>query len=67
MKNLLLASAMVFATSSAFAGGLTEPVYEPTVMAPTIIEEAAIESANDDQWVGVFMTFLTIVVLGLGV
>ena len=65
MKNVLLAGAFALASTSAFAGGYNDPKVEPTIDYG-LIEDAAVESANDDQWVGVLMTFLTLIVIGVG-
>ncbi|MDJ0827085.1 MAG: hypothetical protein QNJ16_16450 [Rhodobacter sp.] len=61
MKNVLFAAAISLAATSAHAGSYGAPVIEPEV----IIEETAASSSNDD-WVGVMMAFLTIVVIGIG-
>jgi len=61
MKNIILAGAISMVAGAALAGGYSEPV-----MAPEIVIESAVESAGSDAWVGVLMTFITIVMLGVG-
>ena len=65
MKRILLATAFAFSATAALAGGLNKPTYEATVVPPKMVEKAAVE-ASDDEWVLALMTFLTIVVLGVG-
>ncbi len=66
MKNIILAGVISVMASSAFAGGYSAPTMEGPVMAPEIVVESAVESSGNDEWVGVLMTFITIVVLGFG-
>ena len=54
MKKLVLAAAISVAATSAFAGGMAEPVME----APVIVEEAASTSAN-----GLLIPLLLLVVV----
>ena len=61
MKKVLFAAALSLAASNALAGSYGEPVMEPEI----IIEETA-ASSGSDEWVGVMMVFLTIVLLGVG-
>ena len=65
MKKLLLAGAFAFAATTATAGSLGDPVVTPTVTYDTVATDA-VDSAGSDEWVGVLLTFLTIVVLGVG-
>ncbi|MDJ0629791.1 MAG: hypothetical protein QNJ44_16145 [Rhodobacter sp.] len=61
MKKVLLAAAFSLAATGVFAGSYGEPVMEPEI----IIEET-VASSGSDEWVGVMMAFLTIVLLGVG-
>lgn len=65
MKKIILASALMLTAGAAIAGGLHDPIVEPMVVAPEVVEQAAKEHFAD-EWVLALMTFLTIVVLGLG-
>ena len=65
MKTLLLAGAFAFSTTAALAGGLHTPKGEATVVPPEIVMKDTVESGSD-EWVGVLLTFLTIVLLGVG-
>ena len=61
MKKLLFAITLTVLATNVQAGGYKEPKMEPEI----VIEETAASSGSDD-WVGVLMTFLTIVLLGVG-
>ncbi|KMW59716.1 hypothetical protein AIOL_004699 [Candidatus Rhodobacter oscarellae] len=61
MKKLILTGAFALLATSAFSGGLHDPV-----VAPDVVVVDAVESAGSDEWVGVLMTFLTIIYLGVG-
>lgn len=63
MKNLICAAALSLTASAALAGGMNEPAMEVNVSAETIAAEAA---AGSDDWAGVLIAFLTIVVVGVG-
>jgi len=71
MKQILLASAISIAASTAFAGGYSDPVVTPeaVITDPVVTPEAVItdtvETAGSDDWVIALMTFLTIVVAGM--
>lgn len=61
MKPLFVVGILALTTSAALAGGLHDPV-----VTPEVVFEAAAETAGSDEWVGVLMTFLTIILLGVG-
>jgi len=61
MKPILLAGTFAVCAGAAFAGGLHDPV-----VAPQVVHDAAVASAGSDEWVGVLLTFLTIILLGVG-
>lgn len=61
MKNILLAGAFAITATTSWAGGVSEPIMEAE-----IVMEEAVASAGSDEWVGVALTFLTIVMLGMG-
>ncbi|MDH2326870.1 hypothetical protein [Falsirhodobacter xinxiangensis] len=46
MKKFALAAALSVAATSAFAGGMAEPVIEQPVMAPAVVEEDTSSSAG---------------------
>jgi len=60
MKQILLASAISIAASTAFAGGYSDPV-----VTPEAVITDTVETAGSDDWVIALMTFLTIVVAGM--
>ena len=66
MKSLLLAGAFALSTTAAFAGGLHAPKSDPIVVPPEVVVKDTEANAGDHEWVGVLMTFLTIVVMGTG-
>ena len=55
MKQTILAGALVLTASTTLAGGLSDPVVEPEVVA-----EAAVATARTDDWVIALLTFITI-------
>ncbi|MCP3968989.1 MAG: hypothetical protein GY717_01440 [Rhodobacteraceae bacterium] len=66
MKNTILAGVIVLVAGAASAGGYSDPVVE-TYVAPQIIETETVRSSGSDEWAGIMLAFLTIVVLGAGV
>ena len=58
MKNLILAGALTLTATSAFAGALTDPIVEPTV----IIEEASASSSH-----GILVPIMLLIALGVAV
>ncbi|MEL7114773.1 MAG: hypothetical protein AAGP08_04140 [Pseudomonadota bacterium] len=66
MKKIFFAGVFALTTTAAVAGGMNKPVMEPVIVAPEIIIEKAEESSGSDEWVGVLLTFLAIVVVGIG-
>jgi len=61
MKNILLAGAFAVAATTSWAGNVSEPIMEAE-----IVMEEAVAAGGSDEWVGVLLTFLTIIVLGVG-
>ncbi len=59
MKHIILAGAFALVATTAWSGGISDPIVEPA-----IIIEDAIESAGSDEWVLALMVVLTI---GLGI
>ena len=66
MKNILFAGAFALAAFGANAGGYDDPIVTPPVVSADVVMDDAVESAGSDEWVGVLMTFLTLIVVGLG-
>ncbi len=60
MRFVVLTGMIALMTSAAIAGSP-----ETATMDPDVISVAAVESGNDN-WVGVLMTFVTIVWVGIG-
>jgi len=63
MKQILLAGVVLLTASSAFAGGVADPIVEPYV-APAMIADDAVASSGSDEWV---LGLLVILTIGLGI
>ncbi len=61
MKKIFVALLFTAAAGAAVAGGYSDPI-----VVPDVVQADAVESAGSDEWVGVLMVFLTIVLVGLG-
>ncbi len=61
MKKIFVALLFTAAAGAAVAGGYSDPI-----VVPDVVHADAVESAGSDDWVGVLMVFLTIVLLGVG-
>ena len=61
MKTVVLAAVIAITSGAALAGGLSDPV-----VAPEVVMQDTVQSAGNDDWAGVLVTFLTIVLLGVG-
>jgi hypothetical protein len=60
-KSLILACAFALATSSAFAGGFSQPVIEPAIQEPAMPAEMVTQ--NSSSAAGVVVPILVVVAL----
>ncbi len=60
-KSLILASAFALATSSAFAGGFSQPIVEPMIQEPVMPTEMV--SQNSSSAAGVVIPVLLVLAL----
>ncbi len=61
MKKIFVALLFTAVAGAAVAGGYHDPI-----VVPDVVHADAVETAGSDDWVGVLMVFLTIVLLGVG-
>ena len=61
MKKIFVALLFTAVAGSALAAGYSDPI-----VTPHVVHVDAVETAGSDDWVGVLMVFLTIVLLGVG-
>ena len=61
MRSAILTGAFTLMAAAAFAGSP-----EVGVVDPDVISAAALDSSANDNWVGVLLTFITIVMIGIG-
>lgn len=55
MKRTVIAGLFSVLAGAGWAGGLSEPI-----VTPDVVVDATVDSAGNDNWVGVLLTFITI-------
>ena len=62
MKKTLLATAVILTAAAAHAGGLSDPVVVPPVMAPEVITADAASSANMEWLIPLFFVLMWVTI-----
>jgi hypothetical protein len=63
-KSLILAAALAMATSTAFAGGFSQPIAEPMIQEPMMQPEVVEQQASSSK-AGIVIPLIMLVVLGV--
>ncbi len=61
-KSIILAAALALATTSAFAGGFSQPLVEPMIQ-PPVMQPEIVEQQSSSSRAGIVVPLIALVVL----